>query len=330
MFFFFLIVVSVLPALAIKEAEVPALSESVFMPYFRENFMTGVMKSQHGGDIWYARSKTDGGAGAVVIVDGRTEYMAKYSEVLYDLRDSGYAFYIFDHRGQGESSRLLEDPQKGYVKHFDEYVDDLHLFLDTVVNVQNQKRVILLSHSMGGTISILHERKYPGTVSGIILCSPMFSINTSPFPGIVARGLSRFLRFAGFGTRYVPDGGPYDPSNDFEDNDLTDSFARYELNRKRLVENPRLSLGSPTITWLDEAITAIYRIRDDTSPIRVPLLLMVGADDTVVGHTQQKKFCSLQPDCTLVVLAHGKHELLMEKDQVRDIVLQKIKNFLNQ
>lgn len=325
----FCLIVSVLPGTAVTESAVPELSESVFMPYFRENFITGVMKSHAGGDICYAKSKADGEAGAVVVVDGRTEFMAKYAEVFYDLRDSGFTFYIYDHRGQGGSSRLLSDPQKGHVEHFDDYVEDLQLFLRTVVKPAQQNTVFLLSHSMGGAISVLHERKYPGMVRGIILCSPMFSINTSPFPGILARTLSRGLRLLGFGARYVPGGGPYDARAAFQDNALTDSFARYELNRKYLTQNPGLSLGSPTVSWLDEAIGALYRIQNDTTPIQTPMLLMVGDDDRVVGQKLQKEFCAAQPNCTFVLLAHGRHELLMEKDQVRDIVIAHIKNFLN-
>jgi lysophospholipase len=297
------------------------------MPYFQENFITGILKSRRGGDIRYAISKTRGQAGAVVIVGGRTEFMRKYSEILYDLRNSGYTFLIFDHRGQGESSRLLPDPQKGHVERFDDYVEDLHLFLDTLV--PQRQNINLLTHSMGGAVSILHERKYPGTVAGIILCSPMFSINTAPFPDFAARVLSKGLRRLGFGNRYVFGGGPYDPGNEFTANELTDSFARYELNRKLLAENPRLTLGSPTIAWLDEAFSAMRRIRLDARPLQIPMLLLVGEEDTVVGQKLQQEFCRVQSNCSLVVLAGGKHELLMEKDQVRDSVLLHIKDFLN-
>ncbi len=298
------------------------------MPYFLEHFTSGVIKNRDGGDIYYAKSEAAGEAGALVVVDGRTEFMAKYAEVFYDLRDSGFSFYIYDHRGQGESYRLLPDPQKGHVDHFDDYVEDLHLFLDTVVKSRTQRSIFLLSHSMGGTVSVLHERRYPGTVTGMILCSPMFSINTLPFPPILARTLGRILKSLGFGARYVPGGKPYDHHHTFENNDLTDSFARFELNRRRVEENPKVALGSPTISWLSAAFAAMDRIKADATPLPIPMLLLVGEKDTVVGQKVQKEFCGVQPTCSLSILPHGKHELLMEKDQVRDAVLQQIKDFL--
>ena len=323
-----LLIGNAVPVGAVFEKEVPELSDATLMPYFLEHFTPGVIKNRAGGDIYYAKSEAAGEAGALVVVDGRTEFMAKYAEVFYDLRDTGFSFYIYDHRGQGESYRLLPDPQKGHVDHFDDYVEDLHLFLETVVKSRTQRSIFLLSHSMGGTVSILHERKYPGTVTGMILCSPMFSINTAPFPPILAKVLGRTLKFLGFGSRYVLGGKPYDHHHAFEHNDLTDSFARFELNRRRVEENPQVALGSPTISWLSAAFAAMDRIKADATHLQIPMLLLVGERDTVVGQKVQKEFCSIHPHCSLTILPNGKHELLMEKDQVRDAVLQNIKDFL--
>ena len=319
---------SALPVRAIIEKDVPGLSDSLVMPYFLEHFIFGDIKNRDGGDIRYAKSEAADEKGALVIVDGRTEFMAKYAEVFYDLRDTGFSFYIYDHRGQGESSRLLPDPQKGQVKHFDDYVDDLHLFLDNVVKARPHRAVILLAHSMGGAVSVLYERKYPGTVTGMILCSPMFSINTDPFPPLLAKTLSRVMRSLGLGSRYVFGGRPYEHHHAFENNDLTGSLARYELNRRRIEENPQVALGSPTFSWLAEAFAAIDRIRTDSAPLRIPLLLLVGGEDTVVGQKAQKEFCGLQPNCSIIILPQGRHELLMEKDKTRDAVLLSIKDFL--
>ena len=329
--FFLLIVVligSVFSVRAIIEKDVPEFSDSLVMPYFLEHFNFGVIKNRDGGDIRYAKSEATEEKGALVIVDGRTEFMAKYAEVFYDLRDTGFSFYIYDHRGQGESSRLLPDPQKGHVEHFDDYVDDLRLFLETVVKARPHRAIILLAHSMGGAVSVLHERKYPGTVTGMILCSPMFSINTGTFPPFFARKISKILKFLGFGSRYVFGGKPYEHHHVFENNDLTGSLARYELNRRRVEENPQVALGSPTLSWLAEGLAAIDRIRNNTHPLQIPLLLLVGGEDRVVGQKAQEEFCGIQPRCSLIVLPHGRHELLMEKDQIRDVVLLSIKDFL--
>lgn len=325
----FLLIHGAVQVEAVSESKLSTLSKSVIMPYFQQHFKKGVMKSRIGGEIRYAESVIADEKGAVVIVDGRTEFMSKYAEVLYDLRNTGFSFYIYDHRGQGESSRLLADPQKGYVKHFNDYVEDLHQFLETVVKIENQRRVFLLSHSMGGPVSILYEREYPGTVSGLILCSPMLHIDTKPYPLVLAKGLAKLLNTVGMGTRYVFGGMPFNPRLPFTNNDLTGSFARFELNRHLAEEDPKVELGAPTIRWLAESFAAMDRIMDHPKPLRLPLLMLSGGEDTVVGNATQKEFCNAQPDCSLVVFPHGRHELLMEKDEVRDAVLKQIRIFLD-
>jgi lysophospholipase len=329
--FFFLISFlagSAIPIGAVVEKEISEISDSTIMPYFLKHFTPGSLQTHDGMEICYAKSEAAGEAGALVVVDGRTEFMAKYSEVFYDLRNTVFSFYIYDHRGQGVSSRLLADREKGHVEHFDDYIEDLHLFLDTVVKTGSHGPIVLLSHSMGATISVLHERKYPGTIAGMILCSPMFSINTAPFPQIVARSLSRVFTFLGLGARYVIGGKPYDHHPSFENNVLTDSFARFELNRRRIEENPRIALGGPTFSWLADAFTAMDQVVSNATNLQTPTLMLVGEEDAVVGTKVQKEFCDAQPNCSLFLLPHGKHELLMEKDQVRDVVLNHIKDFL--
>lgn len=64
----------------------------------------------------------------LVISSGRSESYVKYPEVLYDFFHLGFDVFIMDHRGQGLSRRMLDDPQKGHVERFDDYIDDFSQF----------------------------------------------------------------------------------------------------------------------------------------------------------------------------------------------------------
>ena len=55
----------------------------------------------------------------LVVSSGRTETYLLYMEVLYDFVLQGYNVFILDHRGQGLSQRLTDNPQIGHVEHFD-------------------------------------------------------------------------------------------------------------------------------------------------------------------------------------------------------------------
>ena len=46
-----------------------------------------------------------------------------------DLRERGFAVAMIDWRGQGQSSRQLRDPRKGYVRDFADYEIDVETFV---------------------------------------------------------------------------------------------------------------------------------------------------------------------------------------------------------
>ncbi len=59
--------------------------------------------------------------GVCVLLNGQTEFIEKYFEVIDELRGRGFAVASLDWRGQGGSARATDDPRKGYVKDFAEY-----------------------------------------------------------------------------------------------------------------------------------------------------------------------------------------------------------------
>ena len=58
-----------------------------------------------------------------------------------------------EHRGHGFSRRFLKDLHKVYVKSYQEYVKDLHVFVDGIVKKRSKSgELYLFAHSMGGAI----------------------------------------------------------------------------------------------------------------------------------------------------------------------------------
>ncbi len=313
---------------AVPEGKLPTAFDSTILPFFTRQFKVGTMRGAGGAVIHYAKREIAGEQAALVIVDGRTEYTEKYAELFYDLRDMPWSFYIYDHRGQGMSSRLLSDPQKGYVGKFSNYVADLKKFIQTVVKKRPHKRLFILAHSMGGTIAVIYSIENPGILSGMILCSPMLQINTAPFPGEIARLLAAGISALDGGGLYVFGGGPYNPAKAFAGNDLTHSASRFALNKKILSKMQVNELGSPTFRWLNESFEGMKEAKAGAGNIRMPVLLLEGGSDTVVGLKAENDFCRQAPDCVPVRFPGGRHELLMEKDSIRNQVLKRIKEFI--
>ncbi len=280
-------------------------------------------------------------APCLVISPGRSEGYLKYQEMAFDLYKQPFNLFIIDHRGQGLSERLLDNPHKGYVKHFDDYADDLHFFINTEINnyCSPSSKPLLLSHSMGGAIAIRMMQKYPHTIKAALLSSPMIAINKGGLPDWLAKTLINSGQFFNniFSDQawYFVGQGDYQ-ANTFEDNTLMQSAIRYENFINLYKQEPKLQLGGVTFNWLKQAIATHSRIFEQLDKITTPVTILQAGDDTVVDNQAQNHFCSalnkLNPDFCQngqpIIIADAKHELFFEKDLYRNQALAAIVNWL--
>jgi len=317
------------PVLAVPESELATAFDDHVRPFIQADFTPGSFQGTAGTTLQFRARNSDHATGIVVVVNGRTEFGAKYDELLYDLRDLPVRIFSFDHRGQGMSSRLLADTNKGHVVSFNDYVSDLEIFIDTVVAREDRAPLIIVAHSMGGLVSALYANAHPDSVQGLILCAPMLGIQTRPFPERIARLLARGAVFCGLDEHYVPAGKPYDPDKPFSTNDVTHSEARFTLNKRLVAEAPGNALGSPTFGWLNQAFAGMDRLRAEHRRLTMPVLLLQAEWDRVVQLAPQTTWCQSLPSCTLVPLPGSGHEILMERDPVRDGAIARIRAFIS-
>lgn len=286
----------------------------------------GRLQAADGVSLAYAHLAPDERrARAVVVSPGRTEFLDKYIELVFDLNQQGYACYLLDHRGQGGSDRLLADPHKGHVGRFDDYVDDLALFLREVVAPREEVAPVLLGHSMGGAIVARYLQRYPGRAAAGVLCAPMCEIDTGA-PAWLVRPLVAMIEAlaSGLGGEpgYVPGGKGYRPIPFREGgrlNALTTSERRFDYFCRQYEAQPGWQLGSPTRQWLLEAFDAMRALHRDAAALREPLALLVADDDRIVrprgavALAQALERARGEPLPRLQLAGTG-HELLMESD----------------
>jgi len=297
------------------------------LPFYYSQVAAGSMQTADGLTLQYGSLKVPADKGALLILPGRTEAMIKYAELVYNLRTAGFSIYLLDHRGQGFSERMLPDPRRGHVENFADYVSDLKLFVDTVVKKGKHNRLFILSHSMGGTISVLYAAMNPGDVDGLVLCAPMLGIRTlplsKPFTEFLVRGMA-----IGLGDSLVIGGNHFDSTRKFAGNRVTGSRERFMMNRALIAANPEIKLGAPTYRWLWEAMKAGRQAVQQADRIKSPVLLLQAGRDGYVCPAAQADFCQNTPDCRLHVVEGARHEILMETDSIRDWALAMILDFL--
>lgn len=266
---------------------------------------------------------------AVVLLPGRTEPVAKYAEVMSDLHAQGYSVYALDHRGQGESGRMLPNRFKGYVEHFDDYVTDLETFLAQVVRKDAPPKLLLLAHSMGGGVSVVHASRHPGTFDAIALSAPMLDISTSPFPAAVASAISYTSCSSGDGTDYAVGSGDYAKDTDFEHSSVTTSRARFDSRVALLEQNPVMQLGGVTYRFVCESMRAVNWAQASGALNPVPTLLLQAEADTIVLPGAQTRYCADAPACQLSMVTGSKHEIFMERDELRNEALSRVVKFFD-
>lgn len=319
-----LLFILILPGLAlgIPEEDFHGVWKAKALPYFGK-MERGEFKNAQGLRIRYFKLLKNAPR-SVVIIPGRTEPAVKYAELIFDLRHRNVNIFILSHQGQGESEHLLQDSQKGHVLRFQDYVNDLDVFINNIV-VKTPGEKYLIAHSMGGAIASLYMARYPSVFKKAVLIAPMMELNTEPYPETVAGYFAKFLVTIGKGTDYAPDRGPYIPEEDvFETNPYTHSKERFLASKYLFVEYPQLAVGGPTARWVHEALKATKNIHK--LKIKTPVLMFQSGLDEIVRPKSQNQFCR-SAFCTKIEFSHAKHELLVEEDSIRNEVLKEINLF---
>jgi lysophospholipase len=265
---------------------------------------------------------------AFVIIPGRTEPTRKYAEVVWDLKDEGADFFLMDHRGQGYSERMLKDPHKGYVKRFEDYIEDFDKFLQQNVLNKGYEKIYLIAHSMGGAIGLYHHILKGRTFDKIVAVAPMLEVETGSFSHTFTINYMRFLTLMGMGENFVPGADRGDVNFPFDNNEVTHSLVRFEMARDIERENLYLVMGGATNHWVVEALVAGRKISRKKKKLKdVPILLLQAGQDTFVRSRRQNQVCKLK-NCRKVRFEDAKHEILMESDEIRDDAMREIVEFL--
>ena len=282
--------------------------------------VTGKVRTPDEVELRFARWDSPASSrGTVCVFTGRGEFIEKYFETVCDLRQRGFTVAMMDWRGQGRSSRQLPDPRKGHVESFSDFEIDVETFMQRVVIPDCSPPYFALAHSMGGTVLLRLAHAGKRWFERTVLVAPMID-----FPrgraSLPPRVLMRSLRFAGFGTSYVP-GSNVDRAraSGFPGNPLTSDPLRYARNAAISEADPTVGIGSPTVAWLDAAFETMVTFRAANYPSQIdqPILMLAAGGDTIVSGSAIEEFAARLPAGSHRVIEGARHEILQEQDCYR-------------
>lgn len=303
-----------------RESQLPQLHEQYFEPFYQSaekcDFV-GVRGVQLSARCW----RSDKSTATIMIVSGRNESHAKYAEIAYDFFTRGYDVICYDHRGQGFSQRELPNSQIGWVESFQAYVNDLSTFYSQIVQPRQRGPLFLIAHSMGAAISSLWLSQSRVPLTAAVFSAPMVELILRPYPRLVVELMVEQAIRAGREKEYIKGGKDFQSAN--YGFDLTDCAARRDWNRGLFQKYPQIRLGSPSFRWLHEALRMERRLAHLEFPrfVKCPLLVWQAGRDQVVKSNFVRFADQSQSSFILAYEASAQHELLQERDEIRQRVM---------
>ncbi len=233
---------------------------------------------------------------AVVMVHGLKDHSSRYAAAAEHLASHGYAVHAFDLRGHANS-----DGPRVYVDAFEQYLEDLDLFLKQVAEQEGIRPIFLFGHSMGGAIVTLYTMTQRPKLQGLLLSAPAL------VPG---RNVSRFLIGV---TRVLGRLFPKLPVLKLEDA----AFSRDPAVVRAIQADPLVSQKPGPARTAASLLMALRRIDGRMEDLEVPFLAMHGTDDRLTEPEGSRRLHARakSADKSLKLYPGLAHDLLHEPER---------------
>jgi len=258
--------------------------------------------------------------GVCVLLNGQTEFIEKYFEVIDELRGRGFAVATMDWRGQGDSTRMTQDSRKSFVGDFSEYDNDLDTLLNWIVTpmLGPGEKPVALAHSMGGHILLRRLAGRPASFRACVLSAPMIAISFRGQREFLVRAVTQYHIWRGKHAGWVWGMEARDPHKvTFASQLVTSDPQRFERTQTLLREHPDLRLAGATWGWLAAALRSMDWLKDKAATITTPLLVVGAGKDRICVTPQTKAFAGRLPDADYVEIKTAEHEIMMERNPIR-------------
>jgi lysophospholipase len=258
--------------------------------------------------------------GTCVLLNGQTEFIEKYFEVIDELRGRGFAVATMDWRGQGGSGRMTADSRKSFDTDFSEYDEDLDTLMNWIVApmLAAGEKPVALAHSMGAHNLLRHLTRRPGSFGPSVLSAPMIGISFRGQRELLVRAVTRYHLWRGKQAGWVWGMEGRDPHKvTFATQLVTSDPQRFERTQALLREQPDLRLAGATWGWLAAALRSMDWLKPQAPHITTPLLMVGAGKDRICITSDTKAFAARAPHADYVEVAEAEHEILMERSSIR-------------
>jgi len=223
----------------------------------------GYFKNQENQSIYFQNWLPDDPAKAVfLIVHGLNEHSGRYDNFSNFFANEGFAVYSMDLIGHGKS-----DGTRSYVKDFNNYLDDIILYLEKIKQLQPGSPIFLIGHSIGGLIATLLLIDHPEQFAGAVLSGSAVQVPDDVSPLFISLG--KFVSFV------LPKLGLLKI-------DLS-GLSRNPAVVQDYKDDPLVNSGKFTARISAEINKSFDRVAGEGSQVKAPVLILHGGSDRIVN-----------------------------------------------
>lgn len=285
-----------------------------------------------GGEGPNSNNSYNDSAGSILFLNGRGDYLEKYTETLEDFAARGWLTESFDWRGQGGSGRFVPDmPLLGHAEDFALWLEDLGDY-----SADWQERTpgphVMIGHSMGGHLLLRALAEGRVRADAAILIAPMLGLVANGVPHAIGRSIARTMCALGMSKRQIwPDRRNIPALEAAVRGRLTHSNDRFEKEQGFRFAQPELAIDAPSWGWLKAAYQSIDALAQPRllESLNIPIFILATRSDRLVLASAIEQAGLRLPQAHVHFYGdEAAHEILRESDAVRNDALARIDAFL--
>jgi alpha-beta hydrolase superfamily lysophospholipase len=238
----------------------------------------------------------------VAVIHGYGDHVGRYAAFLDHLASRGWGAHGFDYRGHGRSGG-----RRGYCRKFDEFHQDLSVFLTHVHARAAGRPTFLYCHSHGSLVTATYaeDRGLPG-IRGVVFSAPWLGLGSPP-------PAAKLLA-----ARII---GSVVPTFPFDTGIAMSELSRDPAWQETTRMDPLYGRKAPP-GWFFRAREAQERAMENAARFTLPMVVHHGTADRVASFDHARRFVEAAGSADKAFVPHDGyvHELLQDRggDVVRD------------
>jgi len=259
----------------------------------------GTFKGDKGLNLFYQCWLPEKKPKAVLlVVPGLAEHSGRYTNLVNYFVPRDYAVCALDTQGHGKSEGM-----RCYIDRFSDYIDDIKIFFDIVHRRYGDRKIFLVGHSMGATITVAYVIQYQRDLAGLIVSGAGLKPGSSipPVLKVAVRLIS--LLFPKMGVTVL------DATAISQDKAVVDAYVNDPLVHRGKIP---ARLGAEMVKTLDKLPSLMPQIN-------LPILIMHGTEDRLCKPEGSQMLYDLvgSRDKTLKLYKGFHHEIFNEPGRLQ-------------